>query len=161
MTITFSNFHDDNLTQMTRMWNHILLDGQAFPGEELYEPDQFKALLQEQSATTCLLVDEELAGYFILHPNNIGRCSHVANASYVIDERFRGQGLAKLLVEESLKQAKELGFKGMQFNAVVANNIPAIKTYSKLGFEIIGTIRNGFRLKDNTYSHMYIMYCEL
>lgn len=161
MTITFSNFHDDNLTQMTRMWNHILLDGQAFPGEELYEPDQFKALLQEQSATTCLLVDEELAGYFILHPNNIGRCSHVANASYVIDERFRGQGLAKLLVEESLKQAKELGFKGMQFNAVVANNIPAIKTYSKLGFEIIGTILNGFRLKDNTYSHMYIMYCEL
>lgn len=122
MTITFSDFHDDNLTQITTMWNHILLEGQAFPGEELYEPDQFKALLQEQSATTCLLVDEELAGCFILHPNNIGRCSHVANASYVIDERFRGQGLAKLLVEKSLQQAKELGFKGMHFNAVVANN---------------------------------------
>lgn len=161
MTITFSDFHDDNLTQITTMWNHILLEGQAFPGEELYKPDQFKTFLQEQTATTCLLVDEELAGYFILHPNNIGRCSHVANASYVIDERFRGQGLAKLLVEKSLQQAKDLGFKGMQFNAVVANNIPAIKTYSKLGFEIIGTIRNGFRLKDNTYSNMYIMYCEL
>mgnify|MGYP004547793109 CR=1 FL=1 len=37
-----------------------------------------------------MIVDGQMVGYYILHPNNIGRCSHVANASYVLSKEMRG-----------------------------------------------------------------------
>ena len=102
-----------------------------------------------------------LAGYYILHPNNIGRCAHVANASYLMDKRFRGMGLGRPLVAHSIETAKALGFRGMQFNAVVAGNRPALTIYEGLGFYRVGTIPGGFRLKSGAYSDMYILYLPL
>lgn len=161
MTITFRTFQEEDLPKLTQIWNEILLDGVAFPGEILYSEKEFEQLLLEQSAVTCLLFDGVLAGFYILHPNNIGRCSHVANATYCMEKTFRGKKLAGQLVERSLEEAKQLGFLGMQFNAVVVQNQAAIHTYQKYGFNIVGTIPNGFRLKDGSYSDMYIMYRQL
>lgn len=161
MTILFSTYTPECLKQMTDMWNAVLLDGDAFPGEEYYSEANFADYLNRQSLVTCAWWEEELVGFFVVHPNNIGRCEHIANASYVIDKKFRGKGIFNQVVKQSLIQSKELGFLGMQFNAVVATNYPAIKTYTNNGFEIIGTIRNGFRMKDNTFSNMYVMYREL
>ena len=161
MAISFSEYKREYLAKMTAVWNDILEDGVAFPGVELYEEADFERHLKEQSAATCMLAGDELAGYYILHPNNVGRCSHVANATYCMDKAFRGRGIFSALVEKSLAEAKELGFRGIQFNAVVATNDAAIHTYVKNGFEIIGTIRGGFQLKDGTYSNMYILYRDL
>lgn len=161
MIITYQTYRKKDVPEMTRIWNDILNDGAAFPGETLLSETDFEQMLAEQSAVTCLMVEGELAGYYILHPNNIGRCSHVANASYCMDKAFRGQGLAVDLVAQSLKEAKALGFSGMQFNAVVAQNHAAIHTYQKHGFTIVGTIPKGFRLKDGSYSDMHIMHRNL
>ena len=108
-----------------------------------------------------MVVEGELQGFYILHPNNIGRCSHVSNASYAMLESSRGKGYGKKLVEHSLIEAKELGYRGMQFNAVVASNKPALHIYKELGFVTVGTIPGGFELKDGTYSDMYVMYKDL
>ncbi|WP_207940557.1 hypothetical protein DOK78_001936 [Enterococcus sp. DIV2402] len=161
MTILFSAYKQEHLKQMTDMWNAVLLDGNAFPGEEYYSKASFDNYLREQSLVTCVWLNGELAGFFVIHPNNIGRCAHVANASYVIDKKFRGKGIFNHMVGQSLIQSKELGFLGMQFNAVVSTNYAAIKTYINHGFEIVGTIRNGFRMKDNSFSNMYVMYRDL
>jgi L-amino acid N-acyltransferase YncA len=158
MNITFRAYIKDDLGLMKDIWNDILVDGIAYPGENLYEEKEFEKMLQEQSAVTCILVDNKVAGYYILHPNNIGRCSHNANASYAISKEYRGKKLAEPLVKKSIEQAKELGFRGMQYNAVVAGNTAAIHTYQKAGFEIVGTIPKGFRLKDGVYSDMHIMF---
>lgn len=161
MEITFIPYDSKYLSKMTEMWNDILEDGLAFPGLDLYADKEFEHYLLDQSAVTCMFVDGELAGYYTIHPNNIGRCSHVANASYCMNKDFRGKRLFNPLVEQSLKDAKRLSFTGMQFNAVVASNYSAIRTYTKNGFEIVGTIRNGFQLKDGSFSNMYIMYRDL
>ncbi|MBU5333044.1 MAG: GNAT family N-acetyltransferase [Anaerocolumna aminovalerica] len=161
MNITFRTYKKEDIPFLKDIWNDILIGGVAFPGEVLYEEQTFEKMLEEQSAVTCILVNNEVAGYFILHPNNIGRCSHVANASYAISKEYRGRKLAEPLVKKSLEQAKELGFRGMQFNAVVTGNIAAIHTYQKAGFKIIGTIPQGFRLKNGVYSDMHIMYIPL
>lgn len=100
-----------------------------------------------------MYVDKTLVGYYILHPNYIGRCSHVANASYVLDKTMR----EKHLVEHSIKTAKESNFRGMQFNAIVECNKSALHTYKSLGFKEVGMIPQGFRLKDESYSNMYIV----
>lgn len=161
MNITFRTYKKEDVELLKDIWNDILMDGNAFPGDKLYEKEKFENMLEEQSAVTCILADNKVAGYYILHPNNIGRCSHVSNASFAISKEFRGKKLAESLVRKSIQQAKELGFRGMQFNAVVVANTAAIHTYQKIGFNIIGTISKGYRLKNGEYSDMYIMYLPI
>ncbi len=161
MNFTFHTYQKEDIELLKDIWNDILVDGNAFPGEKLYEKKEFEEMLEEQSAVTCILVDNKVAGYYILHPNLIGRCRHIANASFAISKELRGRKLAEPLVKKSIQQAKELGFRGMQFNAVVAGNTVAIHTYQKIGFEIIGTIPKGYRLKNGEYSDMHIMYIPI
>ncbi|GAA5422127.1 GNAT family N-acetyltransferase [Tetragenococcus halophilus] len=154
---TFENYQRKYLAQMTKVWNDVLKDGDAFPGEELFTEEEFETYVAEQSIVRCMTIKGKLAGFYVLHPNNIGRCSHVANASYCIDKSYRGRKIFSNLVEDSLIQAKAQGFTGMQYNAVVTSNLPAIHIYQKNGFTTVGTIPAGFRLKDGRYSDMYIM----
>lgn len=158
MNICFKAYQEKDIPLMQQIWNEILQEGLSFPGDTLYEEEEFTKMLLEQSGVTCLFVDDQLAGYYILHPNNIGRCSHIANASYAIQKDYRGKKLAEPLVRNSLEEAKRLGFMGMQYNAVVTSNVAAIHTYQKIGFQIIGTIPKGYRLKNGDYSDMYIMF---
>ena len=76
--------------------------------------------------------DGKIAGLYILHPNSVGRCGHIANASYAVSEKMRGYHLGELLVKHSLAQGKQLGFRILQFNAVVKSNTGAIALYRKL-----------------------------
>lgn len=161
INIQFRNYKEQDLECMKNMWNEILEDGTAFPGTVLYENNSFHTMLSEQTAVVCMEVDGIMAGYYILHPNNIGRCSHIANASYVLSKHMRGKHLGKYLVMHSIQEAKKQGFRGLQFNAVVASNLPALHIYAQAGFQKIGTIPNGFLLKNGTYSDMHILYLSL
>ena len=70
----------------------------------------------------------------------------------------RGEGIGRLLVEDCLRQAAACGFRGLQFNAVVASNKRARALYESLGFARIGMIPGGFCNKDDVYEDMYIYY---
>ena len=89
-----------------------------------------------QTKTVCAINNntKEMVGFYILHPTNVGRCAHIANASYGVDEKLRGKGIGELLVKDCLACARRCGFKELQFNAVVSINIAACKLYEKLGF---------------------------
>lgn len=63
----------------------------------------------------------------------------------------------KHLVEHSTKTAKESDFRGMQFNAIAESNKSALHTNKSLGFKEVGMIPQGVRLKDGSYSNMYIV----
>ena len=104
---------------------------------------------------------QPLVGLYILHPNNVGRCGHIANASYAVDSRYRGLHLGEALVKDSLEQAKQHGFRILQFNAVVATNSHARHLYERLGFHPLGTIPGGFRLSDGHYEDICPYYREL
>ena len=52
-------------------------------------------------------------------------------------------------------------FKILQFNAVVENNVHARHLYERLGFVQIGTVPNGFRMKDGTYQNICLYYKEV
>ena len=106
-------------------------------------------------------VGGRICGLYILHPNNIGRCGHIANASYAVGSAARGKGAGCLLVEDSLAQGKAHGFRVLQFNAVVATNAGARHLYEKLGFVQLGTIPGGFRMPDGTYADICPYYHEL
>ena len=157
----FVNYTQVNIETLTEIWNDILTDGVAFPGLDLYSNEDFENKLASYSQVEVLLVDGQIAGYYLINPNNEGRASHVANGTYAVAKGFRGQGLAKDLVAQSIEEAKAHGFRGMQFNAVVVENKAAIHTYEKFDFKIVGTIPGGFQVKDGRYVDMHVMYLDL
>ena len=144
------------------IWNRVVEDGAAFPQTEPLTPEAGAAFFAEQTLTA-VAVDEDgtVLGMYILHPNNVGRCGHIANASYAVATHARGRGVGEALVRDSLKQAKAHGFRIMQFNAVVATNTAALHLYEKVGFTRLGVIPKGFRLPDGTYADIVPQYMEL
>ena len=49
----------------------------------------------------------------------------------------------------------------MQFNAVVETNERAVGLWRSLGFEVIGTVPEAFRLPDGTFTGLHVMYRRL
>ncbi len=154
-------YREEDVPAMTALWNAVVETGAAFPQTDPMTEEEARAFFAEQSHAAVATVAGRVAGLYILHPNNVGRCGHVANASYAVASGLRGHGLGRQLVEDSLRQAGKLGFRGLQFNAVVASNERARALYESLGFAYIGTIPGGFRNKDDEYEDMRIYYREV
>lgn len=102
--------------------------------------------------------DGRVVGLYILHPNNIGRCAHTANTSYAVDSSCRRRGVGRALVQDSLDNLKPCGFRGLQFNAVVASNVSAIRLYESMGFDRIGVIPGGFLNGEGVFEDMIIFH---
>lgn len=151
MPLTLRPIKIDDLPEATRIWNEVIKTGDSFPDDKPLDEQEAWKMFGQQTVTVCALDGDTLIGVYILHPNNFGRCGHIANASYAVDSRCRGRGTGRAMVIDCIKRAKQHGFKGLQFNAVVVSNTAAIALYLKLGFSIIGTIKNGYHLKDGNY----------
>ncbi len=150
-----------DLEQMTDIWNEIVEEGDAFPQEELLDLNTGAEFFASQSYCGVACDGERVYGLYILHPNNIGRCGHICNASYAVASNSRGMKLGELLVADCLRQAKALGFAILQFNAVVETNIRARRLYEKLGFHQLGVIPGGFRMKDGHFENICPYYIVL
>ncbi len=163
MNIVIRQYEKNDISQMIDIWNEVVDEGQAFPQIDRLTVDSGNEFFSSQSFTGVAEdVDTgEIYGIYILHPNNIGRCGHISNASYAVASSSRGLNIGEQLVKHSISKSVELGFKILQFNAVVKTNYKAIKLYEKLGFVRLGTIPNGFLLKDGTYEDIIPFYYKL
>ena len=151
-------YEEKDLPAMIRIWNEIVEEGVAFPQEDFLDEETGKHFFASQSYCGVAVEGDRVMGLYILHPNNIGRCGHISNASYAVDSACRGKHIGEQLVKDCLVQAKKLGFGVMQFNAVVENNVHARHLYERLGFVQLGTIPNGFRMKDGSYQNICPYY---
>jgi DNA-binding MarR family transcriptional regulator/GNAT superfamily N-acetyltransferase len=106
-------------------------------------------------------LEGSVVGMFVIRPNIPGPGSHVANASYAVRADVRGIGLGRQMGMASLGLATDLGYRAMQFNTVVASNAGAVHLWRSLGFRIVGTIPDGFRLPDGTTVAHHVMYRAL
>ena len=154
-------YRPEDLGAMIEIWNEVVEDGEAFPQEELLEDNSGRAFFAEQTRSAVLEEDGQVLGLYILHPNNIGRCGHIANASYAVKRTERGRHFGEALVKDCIKSAKEAGFRILQFNAVVEENIHARHLYERLGFVQLGVIPKGFRRKDGQYVNICPYYIDL
>lgn len=142
------------------IWNQVVEEGRAFPQMEALTEISGQKFFAEQSFTGVACEEEtgKMVGLYILHPNNVGRCGHICNASYAVRQDIRGQHIGELLVRHCMEKAKELNFRILQFNAVVSSNAAALHLYQKLGFVQLGVIPQGFLMKDGTYEDIIPHY---
>lgn len=153
----------EDTAEAISIWNSVVWDGMAFPQEEPLNEENGEEFFRSQSYTGLAYnaVSGEIVGLYILHPNNVGRCGHICNASYAVKENMRGRHIGELLVTDCIAKAGQLGFRILQFNAVVAVNAPALALYKKLGFTQLGVIPKGFRCKSGAYLDIIPHYREV
>ncbi len=163
MNITVRKYSKKDIVYMTNIWNEVVNEGNAFPQEECLSEQTAVPFFESQ--THCgVAFDQDsgtIFGLYILHPNNVGRCGHICNASYAVSSSARNMHIGEKLVVDCVKTAPVYGFKILQFNAVVSTNKAARHLYEKLGFINLGTIKDGFRMKDGSYEDICPYYLSL
>jgi L-amino acid N-acyltransferase YncA len=141
------------------MAREIVNDGTTYT----FAPDSSDAALHAywmspNGHTFVATLNDDIVGCYIIKPNHSGRGSHVANASYMVASKAAGQGIGFKLGEHSIKQARVLGFKAMQFNIVIATNTRAVDLWKRLGFSIVGTLPKVFDHPTLGYVDAYVMH---
>ena len=126
MELEVRAYTPDDLPAMIRIWNEVVEDGVAFPQEELLDLESGRAFFAAQTYSAVAKDSEsgKVYGLYILHPNNVGRCGHICNTSYAVSSQSRGMHIGESLVLDSIKRAKEIGFKiAMVSNGPARENI--------------------------------------
>jgi ribosomal protein S18 acetylase RimI-like enzyme len=104
---------------------------------------------------------DRIVGTYILRANQGGGGAHVANAAFMVAPDVQGRGIGRAMAEHCLAQARQLGFRGMQFNFVVSTNEFAVRLWQKLGFKIVGILPGAFRHPMKGEVDVYVMYRAL
>ncbi len=162
MNIRIRKYTENDIDAMNGIWNEVVAEGTAFPQEETLDAESGAEFFGAQ--TYCGVAeneDGEILGLYILHPNNVGRCGHICNASYAVKASARNKHIGKKLVKDCIEQAKKAGYGILQFNAVVRTNASARHLYEKLGFVPLGVIPKGFRMPDGSYEDIVPHYIPL
>ena len=113
MNIRVRQYREPDLKEMIRIWNEVVEDGVAFPQEELLTMESGNAFFAEQtySAVAEDADTGKVYGLYILHPNNIGRCGHICNASYAVSRDARGVHIGEKLVLDCLNREQDITLK--------------------------------------------------
>ena len=160
--ITVRKYTEADLGAMIDIWNEVVDDGIAFPQEDTLDAQSGADFFASHTYSAVAADDDgNIYGLYILHPNNVGRCGHICNASYAVKSESRGLHIGEKLVTDCISKAAEHGFGVLQFNAVVATNIHARHLYERIGFTQLGTIPKGFRMKDGSYEDICPYYISL
>ena len=94
-------------------------------------------------------------------PNRPGHGDHIGTASFMVDPAARGAGIGRKLGEYVIDWHRRAGFEGIQFNAVVASNEPAVRLWTSLGFQVVGTVPNAFRSPRFGRVGLHVMFLPL
>jgi L-amino acid N-acyltransferase YncA len=154
---------DADWPQIWPFWHEIVEAADTYTYEPSTDSDAARRSWMPSGMDETWLVSAsgQVLGSYHLSPNQAGPGSHVANASYMVSSTARGHGVGRAMVEHSIRRGTELGYLGIQFNAVAASNTYAIKLYHELGFATVGTIPKGFRHPQQGLIDLLIMYRSL
>lgn len=151
----------DDEEAMWRLFQAVLVPGDAFPFDLSFERDAFRAHWFGAHAAQVADADAGIVGMYKAGANYPGRGAHVASATYAVDPRYQRRGLGRALAEHSLAWARTQGFLAMQFNFVVSTNQTAIALYTRLGFTIVGTLPQAFAHAQQGLVDAYVMFRRL
>ncbi|WLQ38661.1 GNAT family N-acetyltransferase [Streptomyces laculatispora] len=119
-------------------------------------------LIKSPNRTVVAVADDgTILGTAKMNRNHMGNGSHIASASYMVDPQHAGRGVGRALCEYTIDWARTAGYRAMQFNAVVETNTAAVGLYRSLGFEVLGTLPEGFHHPKQGFVGLHIMHRRL
>lgn len=119
MHITIRAYTEDDIKEMIQIWNEVVEEGNYFPREELLTSEDGGDLFATQTYVGVATDSETnvIYGLYVLHPNGVGRGSHICNSCYAVRAESRGLHIGEKLVLDSLEQGKVHGF--LQYSLIL------------------------------------------
>ncbi len=153
----------DDWSAIYPIFASIVADGRTYAYPEGLDTDAARALWMEPAPSRCVVatVDGVVVGTAKMGPNRPGRGSHVATASVMVADAARRRGVGRALGLDVVDWAFDEGYRGIQFNAVVAANVAAVALWREHGFEVVGTVPRAFEHRELGFVDLYVMYRAL
>ncbi|SCL46267.1 Ribosomal protein S18 acetylase RimI [Micromonospora citrea] len=132
----------------------------------VYDPEMtaeqaYDTWVEAAPGRTVVAVDgERVLGTAKMGTNRPGPGSHVATASFMVAREARCRGVGTALCRHAVGWARERGYAGMQFNAVVESNASAVELYRREGFAVVGTVPGAFAHPTLGRVGLHVMYQE-
>lgn len=98
--------------------NDEIESGLTWPHETLLDEASFRSYFLAGSLFVVKCSGGEMMGCFYVKPNFPGRCSHIANGGFIVDCKFRGRGVGKIMAQTFPYIARDLGYEASLFNLV-------------------------------------------
>ncbi len=155
---------DEDWVAIHPFFTSIVAAGDSYAYPEGLSSDAARPLWMERPpGLTVVAVDGAgtVLGTAKTGPNRPGRGAHIATGSFMVDPAHRGAGVGRALGEHVVAWARESGFHGIQFNAVVETNTAAVRLWRSLGFEVLTTVPEAFDHREHGLVGLHVMYLRL
>jgi L-amino acid N-acyltransferase YncA len=153
---------EKDFAEIWKIFRSVIAGGNTYVNDDATTADEaYEKWMNKKVKTFVAEKDGKVLGAYLIKPNQVGRGSHVGNASYIVSEEARGQGVGKALALHSIETAKESGYKAIQFNFVVSTNAAAVNLWKSVGFKIIATVPKVFNHKTLGYVDAHVMFREI
>lgn len=157
--MTIREIHQADTDQIWEIIEKVIAAGDTYAFDPAASrKDMIEYWLGKDKHGYVAVMDNKVVGTYIIKDNQPALGAHIANGSYMVHPSYHGKGIGQAMGVHSLEEAKRLGYRGMQFNIVVSTNKPAVRLWTKLGFQIIGTIPEGFKHAKLGFVDIHIMY---
>lgn len=130
--IAIRNVEDTDGPGLWAIIREVASTGETMP----MDPSPARALALSEWATpppgravVAVEADGAIAGTANMYVNRPAQGSHIASGSILVADWARDRGVGRALVQDMVEWARESGFAGVQFNAVVETNTPAVELY--------------------------------
>ncbi|MEU7781256.1 GNAT family N-acetyltransferase [Micromonospora parva] len=155
-------FVDQDWSQVWPIIEEVIRAQETFPYDPTMTADQSYGMWVEAApGRTVVAVDgQRVLGTAKMGTNRPGPGAHVATASFMVAAENQGRGVGTALCREALTWARQQGYAGMQFNAVVQTNRSAVELYQREGFAVVGTVPGAFRHPTLGRVGLHVMYQE-
>jgi L-amino acid N-acyltransferase YncA len=145
------------------IFSAVVGDGRTYAYPAGLSSAQARALWIEPAPGRCVVatIDGAVVGTAKMGPNRPGRGAHVATASVMVEPARQGRGVGRALGREVIAWAARSGYRGIQFNAVVASNLAAVHLWGELGFDVVGRVPGAFDDRIEGLVDLLVMYRPL
>lgn len=152
----------DDWPRIWPFWHRVVAAGDTYTWDPDTSEEDARALWMNPAKQVYVVEDDTgvVVASAYLTPNYGGPAARIANAGFMVDPDRTGLGLGRVLAEHVLAEARAAGYRGMVFNAVVETN-PAVKLWTSLGFEILGTVPEAYEHPRHGRVGLHIMYRAL
>ncbi len=106
--------------------------------------------LEQNSILLLATMNDEIISIASITSNQKDRTKHVGTLGIVISEKFTGQGLGRIMMEQLIRWATSNGVTHKISLVTREDNVLAIELYEKLGFE-----KEGLIIKDTLINGTY------
>ncbi|MEV5049120.1 GNAT family N-acetyltransferase [Streptomyces griseoincarnatus] len=151
----------DDWARIWPFWHRIVAAGETYTWDPGTSEEDARALWMSPAKRVYVVEDDgTVVASAYLTPDYGGPAARIANAGFMVDPDRAGRGTGRLLAEHVLAEARDAGYRGMVFNAVVETN-PAVKLWSSLGFTVLGTVPDAFDHPRHGRVGLHVMYRSL